>query len=629
MESYSFKPKLNQFPKIISSNSTWYKTFNLEKTKNNSMKDLNVPNLLNNNNNQSNNINNNRKSNKNIIFQKKNSNNNSSRISQKISKSKLSKNSRPSSVIQYRNLEEETDDSIFALSQITNIDHLISKRINKNLVWKEKPKKVYDMIASRNYKDIKRIRQKIHETRFEPSRNFDLRTEIDKKKYCPIEKVDIINDASDIMKKMENQINDKKINNFFIKKRVDIQTFAKQNRDICLKNNIINLIKNESNNLKVKEQEISKALEEANISFNKDKKLFEKFLLTNKDKLRQDELIVENAIKHNKNLVEQIHKLNSEIRSRQDEIERTIRNISIYHSYAEFIHRIIGNVKPLKKINKEKLNILQMKNEGKDLKFIANSCFEQFDFLLNDNHITKTNDFKFDAEQLSYLFNSMENSIIKLMNERDNILREIIKEKHNSEILFLKNRIFEHEKELNYLKREMNLYNLNDPINEECKNKLFEGQKYIFEIYTELNNIFGSGEIRNTNINMEIISRETINFLHKLEDKLLFYINEMEKIRGNEKEPDEIFKNALESVKLKNKNKKIKASRKILEKIEEEKKLKFEKRMNRVKIRTVVEYPPPWAQKKKKDNKNQKMMRKVKMTNYYIIDFDNKFFYNI
>ena len=600
MESYSYKPKLNGFPKIASSNSTWYKTFNLDKTKNNSMKDLNVvPNLLNNN----------KKSNKNNLFQKKNSNCNSSRMSQKISKSKLSKKSRPSSVIQYRNVEEETDDSIFALSQITNIDNLISKRINKNLVWKEKPKKIYDILASRNCKDIKRIRQKIHETRFEPSKNFDLRNEIDKKKYFPIEKVDIINDASEIMKKMENQINDKKINNFFIKKRVDIQTFAKQNRDICLKNNIINIIKNESNKLKTKEQEISKALEDANISFNKDKMLFDRFLLTNKDKIRQSELIVENAIKHNKNLIEQIHKLNSEIRSRQDEIEKTIRNITIYHSYAEFIHRIIGNGKPVKKINKEKLNILQIKNEGKDLKYLINNCFEQFDFLLNDNHIAKTNDFKFDAEQLSYLFNSMENSIIKLMNERDNILREIIREKNNSELLFLKNRINEHEKELNFLKKEMNINNLYEPINDESKNSLFEGQKYIFEIYRELNNIFGGGEIKNTN--MEIISRETINYLYKLEDKLLFYINEMEKIRGNEKEPDELFKNALENVKQENKNKKIKASRKILQKIEEEKKLKFEKRMNRIKIRTVVEYPPPWAKNKKKDNKKPKNDEKL------------------
>ena len=604
MESYSYKPKLNGFPKIVSSNSTCYKTFNLDKTKNNSMKDLNVPNLLNNNNNQNNYINNNRKSNKSILFHKKNSNCNSSRMSQKISKSKLSKNSRPSSVLQYRNIDQETDDSIFALSQITNIDNLISKRINKNLVWKEKPKKIYDIIASRNCKDIKRIRQRIHETRFEPSKNFDLRSEIDKKKYFPLEKVDIINDASDIMKKMENQINDKKVNNFFIKKRVDIQTFAKQNRDICLKNNIINLIRNESNKLKTKEKEISKALEEANISFNKDKKLFEKYLLTNKDKIRQDELIVENAIKHNKNLIEQIHKLNSEIRSRQDEIERTIRNITIYHSYAEFIHRIIGNGKPIKKINKEKLNIMQIKNEGKDLKYLVNNCFEQFDFLLNDDHITKTNDFKFDAEQLSYLFNSMENSIIQLMNERDNILREIIREKNNSELLFLKHRINEHEKELNFLKKEKNIYNMNGPVNDESKNSLFEGNKYIFEIYTELNKIFGGGEIKNNN--MEIISRETINYLHKLEDKLLFYINEMQKIRGNEKEPDELFKNALESVKQENKNKKIQASRKILQKLEEEKKLKFEKRMNRVKIRTVVEYPPPWAQKKKKDNKAPK-----------------------
>ena len=196
----------------------------------------------------------------------------------------------------------------------------------------------------------------------------------------------------------------------------------------------------------------------------------------------------------------------------------------------------------------------------------------------------------------------MENSILKLLGERDNMPKEISKENNNNELDFLKNRIVEHEKELNYLKQEIsNMNNSYEPEDNYIKPNIIQGQKYIFEIYLEFNKIFTGGE--DTIKNMETVSRETINYLHKLEDKLLFYINEMETIQGNGKEPDEIFKNALENVKNENRYKKVQASRLLLQKLEEEKLLKYQKRMNRIKIRNVVEYPPPWVQKKKKRRK--------------------------
>ena len=45
MESYSFRPKPNGFPKLT--NSTWYKTYKFSKTKNKSANNLNPNNLSN------------------------------------------------------------------------------------------------------------------------------------------------------------------------------------------------------------------------------------------------------------------------------------------------------------------------------------------------------------------------------------------------------------------------------------------------------------------------------------------------------------------------------------------------------------------------------------------------------
>ena len=590
MEIYSYIQKPNNLPKIISSNSTWYKTFNLDKTKNNSMKDLSAPNLENN-----------YKNNNKHLFQKKLSN--YSNISKKIIKNKYGKY-RPSSVVQQRISEQETDDSIFALSQIRNIDDKIAKRINKKLVWKEKPRKIYDLNTSRNFNEIKIIRKKIHDSRFECSKNFDLKSEIIKKQYFPVEKVDIINDVTEIMKKMENQINPQLKDIFYIQNRVDIQTFAKQNRDICLKNNLINIIKSESNKLKIKEQIVSKALERANENFNKDKKLFENFVVENKEKMKRDELLVEEVVRFNKKLVEEIHKLNSEIRSKKDEIERIIRNIILYYSYGQFIHRIIGNGKPLKKINIDKINIQQNRGKGKDINYFVNNVYEQFDYLLNDNVSTKTNDFQFDSEQMTYLFNSKENAILNLMKERDDIINEIEKNNHYSELNFLHNKLNTYKRQLNYVNNELvKINNSYKSINDETKDEVIKGQNYILDIYGELNKIFGDGECIN---HMEIIAKDTFNYLHRLEDKLLFYMDEMRNIQGKEKEPDKLFKNALENVKLQNKNKKVKESRLLLQKMEEEKILKYKKRVNRIKLRSAIEFPPPWAIKKRKEEKKIK-----------------------
>lgn len=604
MESYTYKQKPNYLPKLNRTNSTWYKTFNLDKKKSNSMKTLNANNLSNYKNNK-------KKINLKHIIHRNNSNN--LKISKKTARTKLYKKTRPFSVLQSRISEAETDDSIFALSQIRNIDHLISKRINKNLVWKEKQKKIYDIKTSRNSKEIKNIKRKIYEARFEPSKNFDLKNEIDKKKYFPIEKVEIINEASNILKKMENQINEKKINKFYIKKRVDLQTFARQNREICLKNNIINLLKSESNKLLIKEKEISDALESANVSFNRDKQLFEEFIYKHKEKAKQNELIIEEAIKNNKRLIDEIHKLQCEIKSKHDEIERIIRDISVYYSYAEFIHRIIGNGQNLKKVNIDKLNIYQNRNQGRDINNLLNNVFKEFDFLLNNNHIsTNAYDFNLNAEQMTYLFNSMETSIINDLDERDSLIKEIeiIKEKNKSELNFLHNRIVNQENELNFLIKEKNkIINLYQPLNDESKKILNLTQKYIFEINEELNKIkYIDEESKDDTINsnMEATSKETFNLLHRLEDKLIFLMNEMEKIDGSEKEPDDLFKNILENVKTENKNRKYKQSRMILEKLEEEKKLKYQQRANRIKIRSAIEFPPPWAQKLNKQRKKQK-----------------------
>ena len=602
MDSYSFrKNNTNNLPKVT--NSTFYKTLKFAKTKNKSTIDMHQNNLSN-------------FYDGSITIKGQTIKNSHSPIplfemKKKIYSSKIRKQMRSSSVPSSNISSQETDDSLFALSQIRNMDRFISKRINKNVVWKEKARNIYEINTSRNYKEIKSIKDRIHESRFEDAKNFDLKYEISRKKYFPIEKVEVVNEARNIAKKLEVEFNkNKSVSNFFIKKRVDIQTFATQNREICFKNNMINLLIEESNKIKQKEKDYAKALDDANKGFLKDKEAFEKIIIEHKAMDKKKELEVEKAKIYRKKLREELYKLNLQIRIKQDEIEKTIKNISACFSYAEFIHSIIGS-QSMKKVNINKLNIKSTKNRNKDLIYLTKTTFELFDFLLdNDNRNNKNNkNINFDAEQMAYLFSSKESVILKNIKERDRILEEMKKQNNNSELIFLKKKKSQHEEELEFLNKELDyLKNISQPVDDDYKKNLDTAQKYINEIFKELNNEIGI--VNNTKIIDSIekmdITQSVLDTLHCVEDKLIFYMNEIENIEKSQKDTDDLFKNIIEKVKMENKKIKYQKSRQLLEELEKEKMIKYQQRMNKVIIRSIVEYTPPWI--KKQRNKKKKVI---------------------
>ena len=594
MESYSFRPKPNGFPKLT--NSTWYKTFKFSKTKNKSAKDLNPNNLSSQD-----------------TLNTGNTLKNSSYtpipafgIKKKLNSSKFRRKMRSSSVPMQNISSQETDDSLFALSQIRNLDRYISKRINKKTIWKERTPNIYEINTSRNCKEIKNIKDRIHQSRFEDSKNFDLKYEISRKQYFPVEKVAIVNDAKVIIKKMEDEFNkNKSVSNFFVKKRVDIQTFAVQNREICFRNNMINILNEEKNKIKQKEKDYAKSLVDANNGFIKYQEAFDQFIVQHRILIKQKELEVEEAKRNRKKLRDELYKINLEIRIKQDEIEKHIKDIISCFSYAEFIYRIIGR-ESMKNININRLIIKASRNRSKDINYLINTTFELFGFLLEDgNGSGKNNDINFDAEQMTYLFNSLEAMIMKHIDERDNIIKEMETQNDYSELYFLQKKKSQHQQELKFLQSELDyLINTSQPIDEDYKIKIDKAQKYIGEIYLELNDVIGTNnKLIFKKDEEDDITKMVINILHDIENKLIFYMNEIETIENSQKEYDDLFKDVIEKIKIENKRIKYKNSKKLLEQLEEEKMMKYQQRMNRVKIRSVVEFMPPWIKKKRKKKK--------------------------
>ena len=595
MESYAFRPKQTGLPKLT--NSTFYKTLKLAKTKNNSAIDLNIQNLSN--------INNTSQTNKSISKSIKN-NGVPTLVKKRINFSKLPSKHRSLSNINRNISSQETDDSLFALSQIKNMDRLIEKRINKKVVWKQKARNIYDENTSRNAQKIKSIKNNLHQARFEDSKNFDLKNEINRKKYFPIEKVQVINDARNIVKNIEyEKYKNKSTKNFFVKKRVDIHSFVVQNREICLKNNMIKILQKESDRIKQKEIDYSAALKNADIGIKKDEEAFAQFIVQHQILTKQKELEVEDAKRIKKRCLEALYQINIMMRIKYDEVERIIKNIISYYSYAEFIHRIIGN-NTMKNINITKLMSKPTRNRAKDTKYLIDTAFELFGFLLDKNNSNNTM-LDFDAEQMTYLFNSLEQAIMKKIMERDFIIKEMETQNNISDLIFLQNKKSQHEEELTFLNNELNYLNkLYQPLNEEYEKNLKKAENYIKDIFSllqEEKDIIGYKEP--DDIDKDDFCKQTFYLLNQVENKVVFYINEIDNIELNQKENDDTFKIIIEQVRNENKRIKIKNSKKLLENLEEEKLNKIKERMSKIPIKYQVEYIPPWILKNR--NKNKKI----------------------
>ena len=528
------------------------------------------------------------------------------------------KNRKYTSLVKRKNSfsSAETDDTFFANSEVKNIDKKIIKRINKCSIWKEKLNNIYGMYASSNKKDIQNIRRNIREFEL-GTKDFDLKAEINRKKYFPMEKVEIIFDATDIMNKMKKSLNNEKksYQTFFRKNQADLNTFIIQNREICKKNFLIGLITNEREKIKIKEKEIQKDLEDAKKIFVKDEAEFNQFTQEKKVQFRKAELNLDINIRNNKILMEKIRKCSMEVHETESEIVRNIKGIILYKNYADFIHKLLGKNKIVADLRGVK-NSLQSKD--KDLTSIARHVIKLFNFLLNSKDIpVKTEEIN-NPDLLTALFFSLEGNIIHQLKERD----EILKEKFNDKILFekeiaiLKKKVESDQKKLDMLTKELNI-SKNIYITDDYQERIDDASKLIYEISEELINTQISQNKNKSPIDNVIDTNLAI--LKKTEDTINQLFEEIESIKNSDKGAEELFKTIVDEIKLKNKIQKYKEGREAMMISEEEKNLKYLQKNYRYRVRGPIRYPPPYIleRKKEKNDKEQKSQINEEEMIYY------------
>ena len=489
----------------------------------------------------------------------------------------------------------DTDDTFFALSEIKSIDHKISRRINKGFLWKEKPNNIYDMCTNQNKKDIENVKMGVRY--YGGGDDFDLRAEIDKKKYFPVEKVDIINEAKEIMNKMKKSIaNQKKVYEALgSRNKMDLKTFVMQNRHIYKKNYVLELIRDERIKLKSKEKEISKALEDANKIYKKDEEAFDSFMEIKRKEFKETDARMEAAVRRKKIAIEKFKDCYSERHFLENEIEKNIRGIIQYKKYADFIHKLLGK----DEINVDLTNIQNnLESKKRDLVYLAKTSIREFKFLLEEDELAVNNEDISNSYLLTNLFFGIEANIIQQMDKREEFIKERfrMKREFEKELITLRKKRDEEESLLISLSKELE--------NEKSNYSQFKYQEMIDEarrLIFKLNHFLNKAPLspRGGSKPLDIAIRNLLETIHKVENRVNNLYQEMIKIQGDEKKPDELFKRIVEKLKIKNKAIKHQEGLQALNELKEKKNLKYLQRMNRYKVRGPIVYPPPWVLKNK------------------------------
>ena len=515
--------------------------------------------------------------------------------------------------------EATTDDTLFALNEIKLVDDKIAKRNqNRQLIWKKKSNNnIYGTYATQNYKDIKAVKEKVYESGGWDA--FNLKAEIERKKYFPIENVDIMFESARIMNDMkEKQLYSQQSysNKYSSTKAVDLYTFSKQNRDICLKNILIQLLKNERNKISSKEQAVSQALIQAKEELGNDMEAFFNYQENQKLQFKEIETSLAKTVRENKLKIEEKRIISNEVRNTQNEIEKTIRSILLYKKYADFINGVMGNKSFITKMD---LANIDLNSKDKDLdKTIAQIKLE-CGCLLEPDNSNKINKELENPELMTNLFFQLEANIIKYLGFKEDIEIENYVEyiKNSKHLKELANKEQEHINELHKLENEMITkkgVSLEGIAFYEGQINAYSG--FIKELYEE---------ICNKNINIRIkqptdMIKEIFDALHKKETVLNTLIKDMEDAQGYKEEANALFRKLVDRKKNENKIMKYKEGVEKIKLLEEEKKLKYQQRMYRYKIHGPIVYPPPNVLNNKKRgniNKNKNKVNENEMLYYH------------
>ena len=387
-----------------------------------------------------------------------------------------------------------------------------------------------------------------------------------------------------------NQIlNYKKRNlNKLTDKKGFVSKFIHENKLIGLENYMIKLLKNESQKLKIKLNEDNMKLENKELKLTKNKEEFFS--------------IIEKQNNSFKEIRDSLHKMYKQINKLE---QKELSNKIIEKAYNEQILKILENLEEIRNYAKFISEILK-RDKGKFDKIILTNQNKNSSKKIDYRNLTSNaiNNYKFsldrneeDEKELKEIFNDPNLIISKFIEIQDNVLK-IINDNLENEIQNKKNR-----KEANDLIKEMKIrYNF---LQNELKKliKLYEKESkdlpitskfcgiedikqvtnLIYEIYYYLCDSDENLLIKNQSMKIKDIINECNHKLKIKENKISKYIKILDIM---ERENPKLFFQMVNLRKFDNKEEKLMEQKKLLKKLDEEKKSKSERRFNKIIIKS-------------------------------------------
>ena len=367
-----------------------------------------------------------------------------------------------------------------------------------------------------------------------------------------------------------------------------VSKFIHENKIIGLENYMIKLLKNESQKLKIKLNEDNIKLENKELKLTKNK---EDFIS-----------IIEKQNNSFKKIRDSLHKMYKQINELE---QKELSNKIIEKAYNEQILKILENLEEIRNYAKFISEILK-RDKGKFDKIILTNQNKNSSKKIDYRNLTSNaiNNYKFsldrneeDEKELKEIFNDPNLIISKFIEIQDNVLK-IINDNLENEIQNKKNR-----KEANDLIKEMKIrYNF---LQNELKKliKLYEKESkdlpitskfcgiedikqvtnLIYEIYYYLCDSDENLLIKNQSMKIKDIINECNHKLKIKENKISEYIKILDIM---ERENPKLFFQMIDLRKFDNKEEKLMEQKKLLKKIDEEKKSKSERRFNKIIIKS-------------------------------------------
>ena len=239
----------------------------------------------------------------------------------------------PKSVILEINKSQKSDDVEFAERELFNIKKREKrKEENRVKIWQQSSNPEAD-------KDIN-IRNKISELKKKCRENLGF-SDVDLRSQKFLTKIDVnsIMDSRKIISDTNKPTNNKG------KNKIDsIFNFVEDNREISMKNFLLDLLKDERSSINSKEFTVTKALKDSEVRMDKDYKNFIEFVEEEKKTHKLNEQKIIENYNNNRELGLVKKKLNQENKTIVDDLDRTVKAINNLKSNAAFVHIVLGGI---------------------------------------------------------------------------------------------------------------------------------------------------------------------------------------------------------------------------------------------------------------------------------------------